>query len=67
MTDIIVAGVLIFLVGIAVVYIVKEKKNGAHCIGCPSAGCCGKHKKKSICNGCHTAENTRKGKCNNGV
>lgn len=34
--------VLAVLVGWAVSYIVKEKKKGTRCIGCPSAGCCSK-------------------------
>ncbi|MCI7321957.1 MAG: FeoB-associated Cys-rich membrane protein [Lachnospiraceae bacterium] len=40
MDDLIVVGILLIIVGIAVFYIWKEKKKGARCIGCPSAGCC---------------------------
>lgn len=40
MNDLIVAGILLVLVGAAVLYIWKEKKKGSRCIGCPSAGCC---------------------------
>lgn len=40
MTDLIVIGILIIIVGAAVVYIVKEKKRGTRCIGCPAAGNC---------------------------
>ena len=36
MTDLIVLIILAALVGGAVSYIVKAKKNGAKCIGCPA-------------------------------
>ena len=41
MADFIVGGILVVLVGAAIAYIVKEKKKGTVCIGCPSAGTCG--------------------------
>ena len=40
MENLIVIGILIILVGVAALYIWKEKKKGRRCIGCPSAGCC---------------------------
>ena len=40
MIDFIVGAVLVLLVGAAIAYIVKEKKRGVVCIGCPSAGTC---------------------------
>ena len=40
MTDLIVIGILIIVIGASVVYIVKEKKRGIKCIGCPHAGNC---------------------------
>ena len=42
MADFMIAGVLLLLVGAAVAYIIKEKKKGTKCIGCPNAGTCGK-------------------------
>ena len=48
MTDIIVGLIVLAMVGAALVYIRKEKKKGAVCIGCPNAGTCGKKQ----CN-CH--------------
>ena len=36
MTDVIILMILIILIGAAVSYIVKEKKNGTRCIGCPA-------------------------------
>lgn len=46
MDNFVVASVILFIVGVAVNYIRKERKKGATCIGCPSAGqchskCCG--------------------------
>ena len=35
------AGVTLLL-GLAIGYIIKEKKKGTHCIGCPMAGNCHK-------------------------
>lgn len=32
--------VLLLIIGAAVTYIVKEKKRGTRCIGCPAAGNC---------------------------
>ncbi len=40
MADIIVGLVLIVMVGAAVAYIIREKKRGVACIGCPAAGTC---------------------------
>ena len=40
MTDVIVFFIVIAVVAVASVYIVKEKKKGTKCIGCPSAGTC---------------------------
>lgn len=48
MTDIIVAVILLIIVAFAIAYIVKEKKKGVKCIGCPAAGQCA-HAKKGGC------------------
>ena len=51
MTELIVLIILAALVGGAVSYIVKAKKNGAKCIGCPAGGSCpgsGKIPKKKL-------------------
>lgn len=51
MANIIITIILIAVVGWACFYIWKEKKNGRHCMGCPSSGsctschCCDKPKK----------------------
>ncbi len=39
-TDVIGIIVVVLALGGAIAYIVRAKKKGAHCIGCPSSGCC---------------------------
>lgn len=41
MTDFIIVGIVFIAVGVAIAYIVKAKKSGAHCVGCPNAKTCG--------------------------
>lgn len=41
MANVIVVAILVSVVGCAIGYIVKAKKNGEKHIGCPSAGACG--------------------------
>ena len=45
MENFIVLLIIVALVGFALAYIIKEKKKGARCIGCSSAGTCA-HKSK---------------------
>jgi len=54
MIDLLIIGIILLLVGIAVSYILKAKKSGAKCIGCPAAGSCsGKEERHTECNcGC---------------
>ena len=40
--DILVLAIVAILVGLAMAYIIKEKKNGAKCIGCSNAKSCSK-------------------------
>lgn len=42
MTDILIGTLILLILGAAVFYIHREKKNGAKCIGCPHSGSCGK-------------------------
>ena len=58
MIDIIVGGVLAVLVGAAIAYIIREKKKGVACIGCPAAGTCSakKHPGSAGCSSCATLE-----------
>ncbi len=41
MTDIIVVAVIVLIIGGASAYIIKAKKSGKKCIGCPQARSCG--------------------------
>ncbi len=40
MTDILVIAIVVIVIGLAVGYVVKEKKRGAKCIGCPNSKTC---------------------------
>ena len=53
MTDIIVALVIIVILGLSILYIIKEKKNGVKCIGCPLASECKKRKKARLKQDCN--------------
>ena len=39
MKDLIVILILALIIGAALFYIIKTKKSGTKCIGCPSGGC----------------------------
>ena len=56
MADFIVIGILIIMVGTAIVSIRKAKKNGARCMGCPAGcSCSAKKGKDEKCScGCHS-------------
>ncbi|MBR4075216.1 MAG: FeoB-associated Cys-rich membrane protein [Firmicutes bacterium] len=59
MTDLIVGGILLVILGLAIAYIVKEKKAGAVCVGCPHAGSCASARKAKHSEGscsCHCEE-----------
>ena len=40
MVNVIVAVILLIIIGAAIAYIIKEKKRGVKCIGCPAGGSC---------------------------
>ena len=42
MDDLIIIAVLAVIIGAAVAYIIKAKKSGKKCIGCPYSESCGK-------------------------
>ena len=44
---VIVGIILVVIIGAAITYIIKEKKKGTKCIGCPHAGECQKRKGKN--------------------
>lgn len=55
MTDFIIGAIVLLIVVVAVLYIRKQKKSGAKCIGCSAGGGCAKKKDGSVCN-CHKDE-----------
>ena len=55
--DFIVIGIIAVIVGAAVSYIIKAKKSGKGCIGCPDSASCHSRKKEdnsSSCTSCHS-------------
>ncbi len=53
MENVILIFVLAAILGGAAVYIVRAKKKGVKCIGCPAGGSCGQ-KNGSSCSGCNS-------------
>ena len=53
MADVLVILILVLVVGAAAAYIIKEKKKGTKCIGCPYSGTCASKKSTGGCS-CHT-------------
>ena len=59
MDNLIIIGISLVIVGAAIHYIWKEKKNGVRCVGCPSSGHCMVNtygEVKGKCD-CHTSSN----------
>ena len=52
MTDIIVVAVVAVIIALAAGYIVKAKKSGKKCIGCPDCSCCPSSESGSCSCGC---------------
>lgn len=52
MADLIIAAIVVLILGAAIAYIVKAKKSGAKCIGCPSGGSCCSGKDNNAGCGC---------------
>ena len=40
MLDYIIGGVILLIIGLAVWYVIKARKSGKKCIGCPEGGHC---------------------------
>lgn len=53
MATFIVGMIVLVIVGAAIVYIVKEKKKGVKCIGCPAGAACSTKGCGSCNGGCH--------------
>ncbi len=56
--DFIIIAIIALIVGGAVAYIIKAKKSGKKCIGCPDGGSCGKS------GGCQGGCSGCRGECN---
>ena len=50
--DFIIIAVITLIVGGAVAYIIKAKKSGKKCIGCPDSDACGKGGCQGSCSAC---------------
>ncbi|MBQ8392340.1 MAG: FeoB-associated Cys-rich membrane protein [Clostridia bacterium] len=50
--DFIVIGIVVLIVGGALAYIIKAKKSGKKCIGCPDSASCHSKKKASDSHSC---------------
>jgi len=53
--DIIAAAIVVLLVGGAVAYIIKAKRSGQKCIGCPDSKTCSSGGCSGKCSGCNGA------------
>lgn len=49
MENFVVGAILVVIIGAAIIYIIKEKKKGVKCIGCPHAGTCQKRQENGGC------------------
>lgn len=47
--DFIIITVILLIIGAAVFYIIKAKKSGQKCVGCPYSKTCGKSSKNCSC------------------
>lgn len=53
MKDLVAVVIIAIVLGLAVLYIVRAKKKGVKCIGCPSGGnCCSSNEENCSCCGC---------------
>ena len=54
MENVILIVALVVILGGAIAYVVRAKKKGVKCIGCPAGGDCGKN--GNTCGGCGTGD-----------
>ena len=54
LVDIFAIAIIVLVIGGAILYIVKQKKKGSKCIGCPYSASCGK---SNSCSSCNTQKN----------
>ena len=56
MADIIASAVILLIIGGAAAYIIREKKRGKKCIGCPYSSSCASKKDGTGCGCCNTKD-----------
>lgn len=58
MTNLIMIGILFLVIGSAIAYLIRQKKKGGHCIGCPAGGNCPSRNcgELNSCSSCHFIE-----------
>lgn len=56
MEDLIIIAVLVIILGAAIAYMIRAKKSGVKCIGCPAGGNCSRksHEASACSCGCHS-------------
>ena len=52
MENIIIVAILGLTAAAIIFYLVRQKKKGVKCVGCPDSGCCSSSKKKEETSGC---------------
>ena len=52
MENFIIIAIVVLIIGCAIAYIIKEKKKGIKCIGCPNAEMCSMAQKQKCNGGC---------------
>lgn len=50
MENFLIIAIIVLIIGCAIAYIVKAKKKGVKCVGCPYASTCGKGTEGCSCN-----------------
>ncbi len=53
MKDLIIVAIIIVIIALALIYVIRQKKQGATCIGCPYAKDCAQKSSDSGCS-CNT-------------
>ena len=48
--DLIIVAILLVVIGLSAMYVIREKKKGTKCIGCPHSKSCGSHSETHTCN-----------------
>ena len=59
LTEIIAIAAIVLIVGGAIAYIIKAKKSGRKCIGCPYASSCKSGCKSGGCTSCQSKEENK--------